>query len=88
MRKTLVQTCRKLCQTGEPLLLRYYLLAEEDGSLERYGTEIVLRRGVSEERCACHDVTPLSSVMLDLIGILARNSVTPALLDEILPSLL
>jgi len=88
MEKLLVQTRAALSQSGDSLQLRYYLTAEPDGNLERYGTEVVMTRGGGVESYGCRDVTPVASRMLQLIDALADNTVTPALLREILTDLL
>lgn len=88
MTKTLLKTNQAVSQQGNPMKLQYYLLSDYNGELEQYGTEIVLQCGDREECSDCRNVTPLASSMAHLIGILASNLVTPALLHEILQDLI
>lgn len=88
MNKTLVRTALTTDQTGRSVQLDYYLLSEYTEGLEQYGTEVVLRRGREDERCAVGCITPLASSMTRIIGLLAEATVTPTGLRDVLEDIL
>lgn len=88
MNKKLVRTALTTDQMGEAVQLDYYLLTEYMAGLEQYGTEVVLRRGQEDERCAVPCITPLASSMARIIGLLAEATVTPTGLRDVLEDIL
>lgn len=75
---------------GEEVQLVYTLLEtpERKTGRRQYGIRIRMRRSQAEESCQAVDVTSRRTRGAELVALLQRNLVTPALLREILEEIL
>lgn len=88
MMQTLWDSREIVDEMGQVLRLEYYLLTEVCEGMDQYGVEIRMYRGDRQETANRLQVAPQASRATDLLSILARNTVTPTTLGEILEDLL
>lgn len=72
------------CDNGAQADLLYYLVRESLEGCVGYGVEVIMRREGRRESAAISNITSSRFRMKELIAQLARNTVTPCALQEVI----
>ncbi len=72
------------CDNGTEAELLYYLIQESLDGCMGYGVEVIMHREGKRESAAISNVTTSRFRMKELLALLARNTVTPCTLQEVL----